>query len=201
MSEPSVIVTTPAGLAGFQKAFACLPAQTQQKLGYPTKGNVFIVDPDHDDYGASVASLDQQATSVIGGWKVSNWKTLLPPNPAPFTPPKYTPSESATRAAVIFWSSGTSGKSKGVILSHQACASALVAVWHYATLGADERLVGLPPFYHIFGERRRALDHRRKITELVSRLGQRAHGVAGIRRDDNDCGKGEFDLETSFDVC
>lgn len=63
---------------------------------------------------------------------------------------RYVGSENAIRAAVIFWSSGTSGKSKGVILSHKAIASALVAVWHYSTLGPNERLVGLPPFYHIF---------------------------------------------------
>ncbi|KAK4058084.1 hypothetical protein OIO90_000823 [Microbotryomycetes sp. JL221] len=151
LSQPSVIVTTPTGLPNFQKAFEQLEPSVQQKLAYPTKGNVFIVDPDQDDYGSSMSSLNQQQTSIIGGWKVSNWKTLLPSNPAPFTPPRYTPAESALRAAVIFWSSGTSGKSKGVILSHRACSSALVAVWHYSTLGQDERLVGLPPFYHIFG--------------------------------------------------
>ncbi|KAK4054852.1 hypothetical protein OIV83_000776 [Microbotryomycetes sp. JL201] len=151
LSQPSVIVTTPTGLPNFQKAFEQLPVDIQQKLAYPTRGNVFIVDPDHDDYGAGIGSLAQEQTSIIGGWKVSNWKVLLPANPAPFTPPRFTPAESALRAAVIFWSSGTSGKSKGVILSHQACSSALIAVWHYSTLGQNERLVGLPPFYHIFG--------------------------------------------------
>lgn len=50
-----------------------------------------------------------------------------------------------------FWSSGTSGKSKGVVLTHRAIGSALIAVWHASTLGEHERLIGLPPFYHIFG--------------------------------------------------
>ena len=49
------------------------------------------------------------------------------------------------RAAVIFWSSGTSGKSKGVVLSHKALASAIISVWYGAGLGAEERLIGLPP--------------------------------------------------------
>ena len=49
------------------------------------------------------------------------------------------------RAAVIFWSSGTSGKSKGVVLTHKALASAIISVWYGAGLGADERLIGLPP--------------------------------------------------------
>lgn len=83
---------------------------------------------------------------------MQNWKVLLPAKPAPFSPPKYVGSEASLRAAVIFWSSGTSGKSKGVVLTHKACSSAIISVWHYATLGADERLVGLPPFYHIFDE-------------------------------------------------
>lgn len=153
LSQPSVLVTTPAGLPTFQAAFALLSADVQAKLAYPTRGNVFLVDLEHDDYGASASSLAAPAEGVIGGWNVQNWKVLLPSatNSAPFSPPKYVGSESALRAAVIFWSSGTSGKSKGVILSHKACSSAIISVWHYAALGADERLVGLPPFYHIFG--------------------------------------------------
>ncbi|BGP12746.1 hypothetical protein JCM10213v2_000663 [Rhodosporidiobolus nylandii] len=150
LSQPSVIVTTAAGLANFQLAFKELSADLQAKLGYPTRGNVFLVNPDADDYGASAASLELPHPS-IGGWAVNDWKALLPSNPTPFTPPKYTGGEDALRAAMIFWSSGTSGKSKGVILTHKAIGSALVAVWHASTLGADERLVGLPPFYHIFG--------------------------------------------------
>lgn len=36
-------------------------------------------------------------------------------------------------------------------MSHRAIASALVANWHYSSLGEDERLIGLPPLYHIYG--------------------------------------------------
>lgn len=152
LSKPSVIITTPSGLPVFQQAFELLDAALQSQLAYPTKGNVFIVDPDQDDYGASSGVLNQATAYTVGSWKVQNWKVLLPAQPVPFAPPQYVGSEASLRAAVIFWSSGTSGKSKGVILSHQAVASALVSVWHYSTLGANERLVGLPPFYHIFGE-------------------------------------------------
>lgn len=148
LSQPAAIVTTAAGLSSFQKAFQLLSPELQTKLGYPTNGNVFLVNPDADDYGASSASLVPPVTN-LGGWTVNDWKILLPPNPKPFTPPKYTGSEDALRAAMIFWSSGTSGKSKGVILTHRAIGSALIAVWHASTLGENERLVGLPPFYHI----------------------------------------------------
>ncbi|BGO92933.1 hypothetical protein NBRC10512_006050 [Rhodotorula toruloides] len=150
LSQPAAIVTTASGLSSFQQAFKLLTPELQAQLGYPTKGNVFLVNPDADDYGASALSLVQPVTN-LGGWTVSDWKVLLSPNSKPFTPPKYTGSEDALRAAMIFWSSGTSGKSKGVILTHRAIGSALIAVWHASTLGENERLVGLPPFYHIFG--------------------------------------------------
>ncbi|GAA5980583.1 hypothetical protein JCM10908_001696 [Rhodotorula pacifica] len=150
LSQPSAIVTTEAGLASFQAAFKLLAPELQSKLAYPTAGNVFLVDLDADDYGVSAAALSRVPTA-IDGWSVQDWKVLVPAKPKPFTPPKYTGSEDSLRAAMIFWSSGTSGKSKGVILTHRAIGSALIAVWHASTLGEDERLIGLPPFYHIFG--------------------------------------------------
>ncbi|GAA6059078.1 hypothetical protein JCM10212_002049 [Sporobolomyces blumeae] len=153
LSEPACIVTTPAGISTFLTAFNSLGAELQTKLGYATKGNVFIVDPEADDYGASATSL-RPASRDVSGWYVRDWKVLLPSRPkaAPvFVPPKYSGDEDAKRAAMIFWSSGTSGKSKGVVLSHRALGSAQIGVWHASTLGPEERLVGLPPFYHIFG--------------------------------------------------
>lgn len=154
LSKPACIVTTPSGIPNFQAAFKLLPSELQSQLGYSTKGNVFVVDPDADDYGASSSSF-RPASETINGWKVQDWKALLPHDTTSsktvFIPPKYTGDEDAKRAAMIFWSSGTSGKSKGVILSHRAIGTAQIAVWHASTLGQDERLVGLPPFYHIFG--------------------------------------------------
>lgn len=167
-----MIVTTRSGLDNFQAAFASLSPDVQARLGYATRGNVFLVDPDSDDYGASAATLNQAASSVINGWKVQSWKVLLPAKPAPFTVPQYAAGEDDLRAAIIFWSSGTSGKSKGVILSHKALGSALIACWHGSGLKENERefgcgvpaliriltlalrsshagLIGLPPFYHI----------------------------------------------------
>jgi acyl-CoA synthetase (AMP-forming)/AMP-acid ligase II len=152
LSQPPCIVTTPAGVSNLQGAFKLLPADLQAKLAYPTRGNVFVVDPESDDYGASAGSL-RPASQNVGGWKIQDWKVLLPHrnSKTTFVPPKYSGDEDAKRAAMIFWSSGTSGKSKGVILSHRALGTAQIGVWHASTLGPDERLVGLPPFYHIFG--------------------------------------------------
>ncbi|KAM0750797.1 4-coumarate-CoA igase [Meredithblackwellia eburnea MCA 4105] len=151
-SSPSVVVTTKAGLATIQAAYELLEPSQRADLAYPTRGNVFIVDIDGDDYGATSTSLNSPAEWSVSGWKVQDWKVLLPSAPIPFTPPKYdAPNEDDLRAAVIFWSSGTSGKSKGVVLTHKALASAVISVWYGAGLKDDERLIGLPPFYHIFG--------------------------------------------------
>ncbi|KAI5477227.1 hypothetical protein MNV49_006600 [Pseudohyphozyma bogoriensis] len=151
-SSPSVIVTTPQGLSTFQDAYKMLTPAEQAKLNFPSGNNVYLVDTtDGDDYGASEATLEQPARGVLGGWKVQSWKNLLAKKPAPFSPPEYKDDEATLRAAVIFWSSGTSGKSKGVVLSHTACSSALISMWYGSGIKQNERLVGLPPLYHIFG--------------------------------------------------
>ncbi|KAK4703654.1 hypothetical protein P7C70_g2558, partial [Phenoliferia sp. Uapishka_3] len=151
-AAPAVIITTPAGLVTMQAAFDLLEPVERTALAYPTRGNVFLVDTSVDDYGATESSLNEPREWISGGWKVQDWKLLLPATPLAFETPKYLEAnEDDLRAAVIFWSSGTSGKSKGVILTHKALASAIVSVWYGAGLGAEERLMGLPPFYHIFG--------------------------------------------------
>lgn len=48
-----------------------------------------MVDTEVDDYGATSGSLDKPMEWVEGGWKVQDWKVLLPPTPVAFTPPKY----------------------------------------------------------------------------------------------------------------
>lgn len=139
-SEPAVIITSRSGLDNFQAAFSSLSPEIQAHLGYRTRGNVFLVDPESDDYGASAATLNQAASSLINGWHCQSWKVLLPAKPAAFTVPQYAAGEDDLRAAIIFWSSGTSaGKSKGVILSHKALGSALIACWHGSGLKENER--------------------------------------------------------------
>ncbi|KAL8278886.1 hypothetical protein RQP46_008757 [Phenoliferia psychrophenolica] len=151
-SLPGAIVSTPSGLSVIQAAYALLEPAEQSTLAYPTRRNVFVVDLDVDEYGANEESLGRPKEWRVGGWEVQDWKALLPATPIAFEVPKYEgPNEDDLRAAVIFWSSGTSGKSKGVVLTHKALASAIISVWYGAGLGADERLIGLPPFYHIFG--------------------------------------------------
>jgi acyl-CoA synthetase (AMP-forming)/AMP-acid ligase II len=203
LSQPSVIVTTAAGVANFQHANELLSPELQAKLGYATKGNVFIVNQDADDYGASPLSL-KPPHGNLGGWTVRDWKVLLAPDAKPFSPPKYVGSEDSLRAAMIFWSSGTSGKSKGVILTHKAIGTALIAVWHASTLGNDERIIGLPPFYHIVRLPSQSLAfplcfsfvsspynaYLLTFSRLTVRMGERPHGRSRVRFhcDDDDQG-------------
>lgn len=83
---------------------------------------------------------------------MQDWQNLIAARPVEFTPPRYEGTEAGLRTAVIFWSSGTSGKSKGVMMSHKALGSALIGCWHGSGLKPGQEVtVGLPPMYHIFG--------------------------------------------------
>lgn len=81
----------------------------------------------------------------------SDWKRLLAsashprPRPATFAP--------ESRTAVILWSSGTSGRSKGVLLSHRAVMFGATSLWHDCDfyLGKRQRWLGFTPFYHVMG--------------------------------------------------
>lgn len=103
-SLPSVIVTTPEGLARIQDAFELLPASTRAKLGFDKSPRTFVVDTSVDDYGATEHSLGRPRCWESRGWTVQDWKVLLPVDAPSFTPPqKYVGKESSLRAAVIFW--------------------------------------------------------------------------------------------------
>ncbi|KAK4184390.1 putative acyl-CoA synthetase /AMP-acid ligase II [Podospora australis] len=76
-------------------------------------------------------------------------KTLSPVKPAELMPGE----KAAARTAVILWSSGTSGRSKGVLLSHHALNFATASLWHDADYyrGQQQSWLGYVPFYHVFG--------------------------------------------------
>ncbi|WPH00764.1 acetyl-CoA synthetase-like protein, protein [Acrodontium crateriforme] len=68
------------------------------------------------------------------------------------SPVAFTENEAQCRTAIILWSSGTSGKPKGVVLPHSALNASVVIAWHSSlTWGADEKWLGFVPFYHTFG--------------------------------------------------
>lgn len=109
-----------------------------------TKANkIFSVDLAADDYGTSIS---QQKTNS------TDWKALLDGEDDEIGFPQYETSgdENVRRAAVILWSSGTSGKSKGVILGHRAILASVQSLFYGNPLfGPDEVFIGFAPFFHV----------------------------------------------------
>lgn len=144
-ARPKVIVTAKACLGAMHEA---LKSQTDR--AFFSSVPVFTVDVANDQYpapsglGAKPASATQE----------KDWSALLATPPAPVEPYHLDATSASNRTAVILWSSGTSGRSKGVLLSHNALVFATASVWHdgdYHKPGLQQRWLGYVPFYHVFG--------------------------------------------------
>lgn len=126
MGRPAVIVTT-TGEGGIDIIQAALDLVEDQSMARSIRdGRLFTVDMAADDYGLTVAP---RAPSSAG---VQDWKALLSDDISNVKYPTYDASrnESQRRAALILWSSGTSGKSKGVIMSHYALVASVQALFY-----------------------------------------------------------------------
>ncbi|KAH7014990.1 hypothetical protein EDB80DRAFT_567189 [Ilyonectria destructans] len=136
-SRPHVIITLKSSLETVTQAL-----QNQDDPAYVKETHIYTVDLAQDLY-----PLDQ-AESGAG-----DWRSLVAPDRALKTGHKFAPEAAATRTAVILWSSGTSGRSKGVLLSHNALNFSLASLWHEADFygGRRQRWLGYVPFYHVFG--------------------------------------------------
>jgi 4-coumarate--CoA ligase len=125
-SRPSVIFTTPggAGLDVINKALKIVGDKELSARLYD--GRTFIVDPQVDDYGASTIPAKYHD---IG--KIQDWKTLLKGDGNKFVVDEYKngEDESKRRTSLILWSSGTSGKSKGVVIPNSYLTYGMKLVW------------------------------------------------------------------------
>ena len=146
-SRPQTIITSSACLSAMRGALA-----KQGDQAYFSTVPLFAVDP-ADQYplnptNNSSSSPSQQPPAP----GTRDWKTLLASR---LQRRVHIPDEAAAyRTAVVLWSSGTSGRSKGVLLSHHALNFSVGALWHDADFhkpGAIERFLGYVPFYHVFG--------------------------------------------------
>lgn len=134
-ARPQVIITDKLCLAAMNEAIGA-----QDDKSFFAKTPVYTVDVAGDKYPSLDASPSPQ-----------DWKALLTsPSKSVAKPAKLDPKN---RTAVILWSSGTSGRSKGVLLSHQAINFSVASLWHDADfyLGQRQRWMAFVPFFHVFG--------------------------------------------------
>ncbi|KAF4981971.1 hypothetical protein FZEAL_2317 [Fusarium zealandicum] len=137
-SRPRVLFTAKSMLDVAEKAL-----QAQEDVAYRDSARVFTVDVAKDLYPLSPDSHLEDG----------DWKTLLGSSAQPLAAAHtVSPEAAAQRTAVILWSSGTSGRSKGVLLSHHAINFSTASLWHDADFyGSHQRWLGYVPFYHVFG--------------------------------------------------
>lgn len=137
-SRPRAVVT----------ATACLPAMReaigmQEDKAFFNEVPVFTVDVASDAYPETRSNAAHPGSR---DW--TELLTLAKPLERAVAIPR---PENST--AVILWSSGTSGRSKGVLISHNALNFSLASVWYDMEYGAQQRQhwLGYVPFYHVFG--------------------------------------------------
>ncbi|KAK4124752.1 acetyl-CoA synthetase-like protein [Parathielavia appendiculata] len=148
-ARPRVIITATACLPAMKSALA-----KQPDTSYFSSIPVFTVDTAADTYPSAQASPPPAP---------SDWRSLLSASPShklthaatTTSSPIFPPSTAPSRTAVILWSSGTSGRSKGVLLSHHALNFSIASLWHdadyFGVKPQRQAWLGYVPFYHVFG--------------------------------------------------
>ena len=124
LARPAIVITTTRGLSIVKTALDLIEDQSlASKLSAP--GLIFI----HD---AISAGLVEEGASNLG--------SLLRLVTNDFEAAQLTEQSSRKHTGLILWSSGTTGKSKGVCLSHSAVIHNNMCMWHIdLALGAEER--------------------------------------------------------------
>lgn len=133
-ARPRLIVT----------ASACLGAMTEA-IGLQEDSKYFKNVPVYN-----VDVVNNQYPDNVRPGSANDWTTLLKDPSSTLIKPKSFDAKS--RTAIILWSSGTSGRSKGVLLSHGALTFGLISVWYSSDFyqGKQQRHLGYAPFYHVF---------------------------------------------------
>ncbi|KZO93173.1 acetyl-CoA synthetase-like protein [Calocera viscosa TUFC12733] len=140
-TEPDVLFTQPGkgGEGVIQAAYELLARERGGQDKRLREGKVYTVDIAQYPFGP----LQPAAAG-------NSWTQLL--GSEHFVVPPMTSAEQQHRIAIILWSSGTTGKSKGVLLSHRALvAQPIVLHAGNPSFTQEERWVGFAPFFHIFG--------------------------------------------------
>ncbi|KAK3939765.1 acetyl-CoA synthetase-like protein, partial [Diplogelasinospora grovesii] len=151
-ARPRVIITARACQDAMREAI-----KKQEDAAFFQEIPIFTVDVANDTYPMPPPSSSSSSSSSSKSVE-SDWRNLLVQPAAPRADHAQrkvdlTTESAVTRTAVILWSSGTSGRSKGVLLSHHALNYSTASLWHDADfyLGQSQRWLGYVPFYHVFG--------------------------------------------------
>lgn len=143
-ARPRAIITAKACLGAMREAL-----KAQEDSAFFAKVPVFTVDVAGDAY-LSGAEPPSPSSSV----QEQDWSALLKSPPSPAKSYHLSAVSAPNRTAVILWSSGTSGRSKGVLISHGALVFATASIWYdadYHRPGLRQSWLGYVPFYHVFG--------------------------------------------------
>lgn len=146
-ARPRAIITAKASLGAMREAL-----KAQEDAAFFEKVPVFTVDVAGDTY----LSGSQPPSSSTSLGQEQDWSVLLrtPASSAGAKSYHLSAVSAPNRTAVILWSSGTSGRSKGVLISHGALVFATASIWYdadYHKPGLRQSWLGYVPFYHVFG--------------------------------------------------
>lgn len=143
-ARPRAIITAKACLGAMREAL-----KAQEDSAFFAKVPVFTVDVAGDAY---LSGADPPSPSSSAQEK--DWSALLKSPPSRARSYHLSAVSAPNRTAVILWSSGTSGRSKGVLISHGALVFATASIWYdadYHRPGLRQSWLGYVPFYHVFG--------------------------------------------------
>lgn len=171
-SRPAVIFTTPGatGTEVVEEAIS-IAFGNNSAASISIKQRIYVVDAAIEDYGLnrSHKRIISSSTSPL----YQDWKTLLQDEGVqelPLQNFEHGEDEARRRTALILWSSGTSGKSKGVVIPHTYLTYGMKLLWlgnpYFTGNEVSRRMqkvgwaylipytqvfMGLPPFFHILG--------------------------------------------------
>lgn len=144
-ARPRAIITAKASLGAMREAL-----KAQEDAAFFAKVPVFTVDVAGDAYLSGAAATQPSPSSS----QEQDWSALLKSPSSPARSYQLSAATAPNRTAVILWSSGTSGRSKGVLISHNALVFATASIWYDADFhrsGLQQSWLGYVPFYHVFG--------------------------------------------------
>ncbi|HEY3192186.1 MAG TPA: AMP-binding protein [Solirubrobacterales bacterium] len=109
--------------------------------------------------GGVVTPINPLLTAEEAGKQIENSNAKLviddPPSVVEGAEPGATPDEvyvSPDDLAALPYSSGTTGRMKGVMLTHHNLVANIEQAWNSMPLNDEDVLVGLMPFFHIYGQ-------------------------------------------------